>query len=415
MIYLRLILESFRFAAEALRANLLRTILSLLGVTIGIFAIISVFCIVDSLERNIRNSMSFIGKDVIYVQKWPWIFGNNYPWWKYFKRPVTNIREFRMLERKLENHNGMAIFWSRGGNTLKQGSSSLSDINVQGISYGFNLVSDVPVAEGRYFTPQETESARNVMIAGADVANNLFPNQNAIGKQIKLKGQRFSIVGIMERQGENMLGMPSNDKNVFIPYGAFMRIYPTGPTGIEPSIAVKGQEWDTGLMELEYEIRGAMRSIRGQKPRDEDNFALNRPELLADVITGLFKVIGLAGWVIGGFSIIVGGFGIANIMFVSVKERTNIIGIQKSLGAKNYFILFQFLFEAVFLSLIGGGIGILLVLGLTLIPQESMEIMLSVKNILLGLTVSAVIGLLSGIVPAFMASKMNPVEAIRSK
>lgn len=415
MIYLRLILESFRFAVQALRANALRTVLSLLGVTIGIFAIIAVFTIVDSLERSIRGSMSFVGEKVIYVQKWPWSFGPDYPWWKYFNRPITNLREFHLLEKRLENDKGVAIFWSKNGNTLKSGSSSLSDINVQGVSFAFDKVSDVPLEEGRYFTPQEIEAARNVALVGADVASNLFPMQSPIGKEIKLRGRRFKIIGTMERQGENMMGMPTNDKNALIPYGAFMRIFPTGRNGLEPAIAVKGQEWDENLQELEYEIRGVMRSARSLKPRDEDNFALNRAELLADAITGLFKVIGVAGWVIGGFSIIVGGFGIANIMFVSVKERTNIIGIQKSLGAKNFFILFQFLFEAVFLSLLGGGIGILLVFGLTLLPQSAMEIVLSIKNIAIGLSVSVLIGLLSGIIPAILASNLDPVIAIRSK
>lgn len=415
MIYLRLILESIAFAGQALRANLLRTLLSLLGVTVGIFAIISVFTIVDSLERNIRNSMSFIGENVIYVQKWPWSFEGNYPWWRYFKRPVVNLREFRMLERRLENQQGVAIFWSKGSNTLKNQSNSLSDVNVQGVSYAFNQVSDVPVTEGRYFTQQEIEGGRYVALIGADIAESLFPGQNPLGKEFKLKGLRFKVIGAMEKQGENMMGMPGNDKNAIIPYSAFMKIYPTGPDGLEPAIAVKGLDTDAGLLDLEYEIRGVMRSLRSLKPRDEDNFALNRPELLADAITGLFKIIGVAGWIIGGFSILVGGFGIANIMFVSVKERTNIIGIQKSLGAKNYFILLQFLFEAVFLSLIGGGLGILLVLGITLIPQDALEIILSAKNITLGLTVSVIIGLLSGIIPALMASRLDPVVAIRSK
>ncbi|MFC5271091.1 ABC transporter permease [Adhaeribacter terreus] len=414
MIYLRLVLESFRFAVEALRANVLRTLLSLLGVTIGIFSIISVFTIVDSLERNVRNSMSFIGEGVIYVEKWPWIFDGNYPWWRYFKRPAPSLREFRALEKRLAHQQGVSIFWNKGGATLKNRSNSIFDINVQGVSFGFNKVSDVPVETGRYFTPQEIEGGRNVALIGADIASDLFPGQNPIGHDLKLKGLRFRVVGIMERQGENMFGA-SNDKNALIPYTAFMRIYPVGPNRLEPSIAVKGLESDIGLLDLEYEIRGVMRSLRSLKPRDEDNFALNRPELLADMVTGLFDVVGIAGWVIGGFSILVGGFGIANIMFVSVKERTNIIGIQKSLGAKNFFILFQFLFEAIFLSLIGGGVGILLVFLITLIPQDALEIMLSIKNIVLGLSVSVVIGLLSGIIPAVLASNLDPVIAIRSK
>jgi putative ABC transport system permease protein len=415
VIYLRLIFESFRFAWQALKANLLRTILSLLGVTIGIFAIISVFTIVDSLERNIRNSVNFLGNNVIYIQKFPWAFGGNYPWWKYFKRPSANMREFRLLDRKLENDEGVAIFWGRNGNTLKYGNNSMSEVNLQGVSYQFNRVSDVPVGQGRYFTVQDVNAGRNVIIIGYQVAENLFPNLDPLGKVIKIRGLKFTVIGVMEKQGDSFLGMPTNDKNAFLPYGGFNKLFAIGQQGLEPTIAIKGRETDIGLLELEYEIRGVMRNIRGLKPRDEDNFALNRPELVANQISSMFKVIGVAGWVIGGFSILVGGFGIANIMFVSVKERTNIIGIQKSLGAKNYFVLFQFLFESVFLSLIGGGIGILLVFLLTLIPQDTMEIILSLGNISLGLGVSVVIGVLSGIIPAILASNLDPVIAIRSK
>jgi putative ABC transport system permease protein len=212
-----------------------------------------------------------------------------------------------------------------------------------------------------------------------------------------------------------MFGMPNFDQLGVIPFATFSKMYATGPNGIGSTIAIKGREDDKGLLELEYELRGMMRNIRGLKPRDDDSFAINRPEMATQAISGFFEVVGLAGWVIGGFAILVGGFGIANIMFVSVKERTNIIGIQKSLGAKNYFILFQFLFESVFLSVIGGGIGILLVFLLTLIPQDMMKVSLSAGNIILGLGVSAVIGMLSGIIPAVLASNLDPVIAIRSK
>jgi len=416
LIYLRLIIESFRFAAQALKANLLRTILSLLGVTIGIFAIISVFTIVDSLERNIRNSMNFLGSNVIYVAKFPWAFGNGqYPWWKYFKRPNADLHEYRLLQRRLGNATGVAIFGERGGITVKYQNNSISNTNLQGVSYEFDQVSDVPIMEGRYFNLQDVNFARNVLIVGDEIAASLFPQTSALGKTVKIKGLNFTIIGVMERQGESMMGLPTNDKNVYMPYGAFNKLYAIGRNGLEPTIAVKGRDTDIGLQELEYELRGAMRNIRGLKPRDDDNFALNRPEMITDQVTILFDGIHLAGWIIGGFSILVGGFGIANIMFVSVKERTNIIGIQKSLGAKNYFILFQFLFESIFLSLIGGGFGILLVFLLTLIPQDSMEILLSLGNITLGLGVSVVIGVLSGIIPAVLASNLDPVIAIRSK
>ncbi|GHA63414.1 ABC transporter permease [Pontibacter akesuensis] len=415
MIYLRLIAESFRFAWQALRANLMRTILSLLGVTIGIFAIISVFTLVDSLERNVRESMSFIGEKVIYVEKWPWSFSGNYPWWKYFQRPEPTIREYRLLQERVTNSNGVAIFSQKGGSTFKQGNNSYSDGSLMGVSYDYPKVSEVPVIEGRYFTPQETDAARNVMIIGDEIAKTLFPYGSPLGQQVKVAGSKFTVIGVIEKQGENMFGAPNMDQMGMIPYSTFSKMYDVGPDGMGSTIALKGRDDDPGLLELEYETQGIMRNIRGQRPRDEDSFAMNRPEMATEAIGSFFDVIGLAGWVIGGFAILVGGFGIANIMFVSVKERTNIIGIQKSLGAKNYFILFQFLFESVFLSLLGGGIGILLVFLLTLIPQDMMAITLSVGNIILGLGVSAVIGMLSGIIPAVLASNLDPVIAIRSK
>ncbi len=415
MIYLRLIAESFRFAWQALRANVLRTFLSLLGVTIGIFAIIAVFTLVDSLERNVRDSMSFIGDKVIYVQKWPWAFGSSYPWWKYFQRPEPTIREFRQIEDRLTNSSGVAIFASKGNNTFKHLNNSYSQANLMGVSMDYNKVSDIPILQGRYFVPQEINASRNVIVIGDEVASNLYPHTPPIGQELKVSGQKFVVIGVIEKQGENMFGMPNFDQMGIIPYGSFSKMFDVGPDGLGSTITAKGLDSDPGLQELEYEIRGLMRNIRGLRPRDEDNFALNRPEMATQAIGSFFDVVGLAGWVIGGFAILVGGFGIANIMFVSVKERTNIIGIQKSLGAKNYFILFQFLFESVFLSLLGGGIGIVLVFLLTIIPQDFMELSLSVGNIVLGLSVSAVIGMLSGIIPAVLASNLDPVIAIRSK
>lgn len=391
----------------------MRTTLSLLGVTVGIFAIIAVFTVIDSLEKNIRDSMAFLGDKVIYVQKWPWSFGPNYPWWKYVNRPSPNIRDFRFLQRNLESQKGVSIFDFKNNVTFRNNNNSIEGAHVQGVSYDYNVVSEVPIANGRYFSTQEVESAREVAIIGANVAESLFPTADPIGKTIKIKGIRFMVIGVIEKQGSSILGGPDYDNSSLIPYGAFSKMYTTRWS--QPMIAVKGLENDEGLQQLESEITGLMRSRRGLKPAQEDNFALNRPEMAGNAISSVFSVISIAGWVIGSFSILVGGFGIANIMFVSVKERTNIIGIQKSLGAKNYFILFQFLFEAVFLSVLGGGVGILIVYLLTLIPMGSLEIILSFKNILLGLGVSSIIGIISGIVPAFVAAQLDPVIAIRSK
>ncbi|KUG09956.1 ABC transporter permease [Solirubrum puertoriconensis] len=417
---LRLLFESLRFAWQALRSNLLRTVLSLLGVTVGIFAIISVFTVVDSLEANIRQSMNFVGDKVIYVQKWPWAFGGDYPWWKYFNRPNPSVREFRELQRRLtaENNRGVAVFAARGGNTLKAGTNSVEGIALQGVTYDYRQVSSVPIQEGRYFTPQEMDAARNVAVVGYDIAHNLYPNGSALGREFRTQGQKFTIVGVMEKEGKKLLDTPSNDTNCLLPLGAFTKMFAlsTGSLGgAQATIGIKGTDTDPGLLNLEAEVRGAMRNIRGLKPREEDDFALNRPEMLADAITKLFGVIGVAGAVIGSFAILVGGFGIANIMFVSVKERTNIIGIQKSLGANNFFILSQFLFEAVFLCLVGGAAGLFLVWLVTLVPQDALKVSMSANRIMLGLSLSVLIGVISGIVPAVIASMMDPVIAIRSK
>ncbi len=413
MRFLRQVLESFRFAWQALRSNLLRTTLSLLGVTIGIFAIIAVFTLVDSLERNIRTSLSFIGDKVVYVQKWPWVFGGNFQWWKYFQRPEPSMSEFRFLRDRLENAKAIVAMDFKGRVTIKNGNNSMSSL-IQGTTLDYNKISDVPIERGRYFTQQEIDVARTIAIIGADVADNLFPGQNPVGKRFKLNGLNFVVIGVQERKGESLLNMGGNpDIKCLIPLGAFAKMF----HAINPSIdiAIKGYDSDEGLLELESEVRGLMRTRRSVRPTQEDNFAINRPEAAAKAISGIFVVLTLAGWVIGGFSILIGGFGIANIMFVSVKERTNIIGIQKSLGAKNYFILFQFLFEAVLLSLVGGLTGIALVYLMTFAKLGSLELQLSTANIMLGLGVSSVIGILSGIIPAFSAARLDPVIAIRAK
>ncbi|GAB3853521.1 ABC transporter permease [Hymenobacter terrigena] len=420
MLNLRLTLESFIFAWDALKSNLLRTILSLLGVTVGIFAIIAVFTIVDSLEANVRSSLDFVGDKIIYVSKWPFAFDSDFPWWKYFQRPVPTPREYQQLRRQLgPNNKGIAIFAANSGNTLKAGSNSVADCVLQGVSYDFRVVSNVPIKEGRYFTVQEMDAARPVAIIGATIAENLFPHGNALGAQFKARGQTFTVIGVMEKEGKKLITISSNDANCIIPFGMFTKMFALSTTGFgggpSATIAVKGRDEDVGLLDLEYEMRGVMRNIRGLKPREEDNFALNRPEMIASAIGKLFSVIGLVGGVIGSFAILVGGFGIANIMFVSVRERTNIIGIQKSLGAKNFFILFQFLFEAVFLCLIGGAAGIFLVWLVTLIPQDALPLTMSAARVVLGLLISVGIGIIAGIVPAVLAANLDPVIAIRAK
>lgn len=414
------ILESFRFAWKALRANLLRTVLSLLGVTIGIFAIIFVLTIVDSLEKNIRDSLNFLGTGVLYVQKWPFVpeNGEEYKWWEYMGRPNPSYNEFRFLRTNLREPSAISIFANRRNMTLKRKSNSIGGINLIGGGLGYEEIFDMNIERGRYMTPDETEAGRDVAILGYEITMALFPNdEDPIGKEIKIKNLKYRVIGTLKREGQSFLGTPSKDYAVIIPYQSFRKLYQTG-TGrvweIGSVIGIKGNEYDVGLVNLENEIRGQLRSRRGQRPMEKDSFAVNRPEAIMNIIGGVFNILNAAGWIIGGFSMLVGGFGIANIMFVSVKERTSIIGLQKSLGAKNYFILFQFLFESIFLSLIGGLTGLFLVYLMTFIPMGSLVLELTISNIVLGLGVSSTIGLIAGIIPAAMAARMDPVLAIRS-
>lgn len=420
MLTLRLISESLGFAWRALKSNILRTVLSLLGVTIGIFSIIAVLTMVDSLKSNIVSSLNFLGTNVIYLHKWPWgAGGKSRDWWKDFlRRPNMSYNEYKFLKENLKNNTAIAIYAGINRATVRSGSNSINKIEIYGVSTEYDKLFELDIEGGRYLTDREIESGRNVVVIGHEIAKALFPKiENPTGLYIKIKNLRFTIVGVLKREGESFMGFTSKDYSCFIPYDAFRKMYQTG-TGKwdeeDSVIGLKGFEDDIGLVQLEGEARGLMRIKRGLKPEKKDNFQVNRPEAVAKSIEPVFDVLTIAGWIIGGFSILVGGFGIANIMFVSVKERTSIIGLQKSLGAKNYFILFQFLFESIFLSLIGGLAGLLLVWLLTQASFGSLEVFLTIKNIVLGLTVSSTIGLVAGIVPAAVAARLDPVIAIRA-
>jgi len=405
--------ESFLFALNALRVNKLRTFLSLLGITIGIFAIISVFTIVDSLEKNIRNSVESLGDNVVFVQKWPWAFGSDYPWWKYMNRPVPSINELSELQRKTQNAEAMT-FLINLRKTVQAGSNSMENIDLVAASHNYDKVKSFELTTGRYFTEQESGSGKNIALIGWDVYQTLFDGKGELDNSFKLMGRKVNVCGIFKKEGSSILGS-SADNQIVIPVNFARNLIDLQSDQLDPYIMVKAKAGITND-QLKDELTGVMRSVRKLKPLADDNFALNETSLLSKSFDSLFGVVGIAGWFIGGFSILVGGFGIANIMFVSVRERTNIIGIQKSLGAKNHFILMQFLIESVLLCIIGGSIGLLIIqLGTMAISSLfDMDLFLSLNNIILGLTVSASIGIVSGFVPAYIASRLNPVVAIRS-
>lgn len=409
-----LLKESIIFAWQALVSNKLRTFLSLLGITIGIFAIITVFTIVDSLERNIRGSVQSLGDNVVYIMKWPWDFGNDYPWWKYMNRPVPEYKELAEVKRKTKSAEVVA-FRIGARKVLKHNNNTVENGIVSGWSYDYGQIKTFELSDGRYFREDECDGGYNVVILGNAIAEGLFPNnEDPLGKTIKVAGRNCKVIGLFKKEGESMLGN-SMDNQVVVPYNFARLFVDVKSENGDPLIAVKAKP-NVSNAQLKEELTGVMRGIRRLKPLADDDFALNETNLLSKGFDSMFDFIGIAGAIIGGFSILVGGFGIANIMFVSVRERTNIIGIQKSLGAKNYFILAQFLFEAVFLSLLGGIIGLGLIYILTFFAGDmiDMEITLTRSNIILGLTISILIGIISGFIPAYGASQLDPVEAIRT-
>ncbi len=412
---LRLIKESLIFAYNQVIVNKLRTLLSLLGITIGIFAIISVFTAVDSLEKNIRENISALGSDIVYIQKWPWSFGADYPWWDYMKRPVPDMRDFEAIQRKCQLAQDVSFSVS-AGRTVKYKENAADNVGVWANSYEFQNIRPFELAEGRYFSYFESYSGRNVALIGSELATKLFgENQDPLNKVIKVAGQKVMIIGVIKKEGNSILGGGSLDNFVLLPINYAKNVFDIKSDRLNPMIMVQAKQ-GVSTAQLMDELRMIMRSARRLRPTEEDNFALNRSSLISQGIDQIFVVINLAGWIIGGFSILVGGFGIANIMFVSVKERTRIIGIQKALGAKKSFILLQFLYEAVILAVSGGLVGLLLVFAGTWVVRlvSDFTIALSLGNVVLGLGISAVIGIISGFTPAYNASRLNPVVAINT-
>lgn len=413
LLYIRLLNESFKFATNALRSNKLRTCLSLLGVTVGIFSIIAVLAAVDSLDHTIKKDLSDLDKNTIYLMKYS--FGpSEIPDWKIDQFPNVTYDEFDYLKKNLNGLDKSSFNFFMGSQSGKSDFASANDIRITPCTNDFEYLDMLKIDNGRFFNESESITGSNVVVLGKTVSETLFPDIDPIGKTIRLFGKKLTVIGVLEKAGSMNIG-GSTDQKAILPVNFIRQIYGDSNKGLTPAIVLKPEKgYDTTL--FQEELKQKIRSLRGLSPSQEDNFFINVFSGFTDMIDNIVGQLNIMGWVLSGFSLLVGGFGIANIMYVSVKERTNLIGIQKSLGAKKNFILFQFLFEAIILSLFGGVVGLLFVWLISILATAILdfEFILSFKNIIIGSSLAAIIGLVSGLLPAISASKLDPVEAIRS-
>ncbi len=413
LVYLRLFKESFSFALNALRNNKLRTFLSLLGVTIGIFSIIAVLSAVDSLDKNIQDNLSGLDKNTVYLTKYS--FGpTSVPRWQRDNFPQVEYTDFDYINRSVPDIEASAYVIFGGSETIKYEAETIAGVEVTPVSNGIYEVEDFKIERGRFYTESESVSGAPVIVIGYSIAENLFGNSNPLGKQVRVYGRKLTVIGVLKKFGATLFDSP--DEKAYVPANFVRRFRNGGADGIPGAIIIKPKKGvDMGA--FEQVLKHKYRNYRGLKAGEPDNFFVNKLSGMTDAIDGIIGFMNTVGWIISGFSLLVGGFGIANIMFVSVKERTNLIGIQKSLGAKNRFIMFQFLFEAIVLAVIGGVFGLILVWFTALIASNftgDFNFVLSFSNMFLGFSLSTLIGLISGVIPAISASKLDPVEAIRT-
>ncbi len=411
-IFLKIFWEGIIQAVQQLITNRLRTFLSLLGITIGILCVISVLSAVSSLEHNIRGSFEQLGDDVIYVNRFNWGQNPHENWFKIMRRPEPSYDDYEAIIRNVRSYEKVAYSSFMGAKSMEYRSDNVSNVFTIGITYDYEEIFKLTFDKGRYFSQNEYHGGSNVIVLGYEVAKGLFGEDgNAVGKRVKIFGRKMLVIGVLEKEGQDLINPVNFDNVAFMPYYTARTIMDLSEEG---DIMVKAAD-NISTAQLKDELTSTIRNERRLKPIEDDNFALNELSVLSGFFDAFFGTLNIAGWIIGGFSLIVGGFSVANIMFVSVRERTNLIGIKKALGAKNHFILLEFLVESIILCILGGliGLGLVYLLAKAATAATEFEFFLSQSSMIIGVSVSIIIGIIAGLIPAVQAARMDPVEAMR--
>lgn len=403
-------------AVQELWKNKLRTFLSLFGITIGIFCIIGVLATVNSLEQNIQNEVKSLGSNTIYLDKWDYSAGGgpDFPWWKYVKRPVPEYDQVKQIMERAPSAKYVA-FALQANDNINFKNTVLSGVNIYGVSSEFQYIQPVDIATGRYISDADFEYGNNTVVIGNEIAEKVLGNaETAIGKTIEIRGKKAIVIGVFKKQGKSMLGGWNFDGSAVLPYKFARTLMDERKSS--PVIMIQGQD-NLNSKALKDDLTGVVRAIHKLNPTQENDFTLNDINDFSAAISQAFSSLNIGGWAIAALSLIVGMFGVANIMFVTVRERTGQIGLKKAVGAKSRVILSEFLLESAFLCIVGGLIGLLLVFLLTQILTGVLNfpVYISVSNMIMAIVICIIVGVLAGLIPASQAAKMDPVVAIRSK
>ena len=400
--------EILFIALRAIRANKLRSMLTTLGIIIGIVAVTTMSTAIVGLRDAFISSISSFGSDVLYVDKFPWMAMRD--WALFRNRKDITIEQYEKLRVILKNYEAMAPTKTTFGATCKREGRTISASMIFGSTEEYQRTAQLVLAEGRFLTDVEVKAARRVCVIGQDIKQELFPIENPINQEIKINGTPFKVIGVLEKQGSGFLGGFSMDGQIIMPLKTLESTISNRHGRLRIDIKIGDV---TRMDDAREEIRAAMRVIRKVPPEKPDDFAINQQEALKEMYDKTVGVVALAGIVITALSLFVGAIGIMNIMFVSVTERTKEIGIRKAIGAKTWSILLQFLTEAALLCILGGIIGLMVSFPLSLIINQFLPTAMPLNVVALALVISAVVGVISGILPALRASKLDPVDALR--